>query len=70
MVIASYVMLHNNCNGVFVFRRYTCVIGDEFLELLKYSEIEPWFNVLALFIINVFFLLLAYINLRTLKKEK
>ena len=65
--MASYVFC---VYQAFHFRAFTCLDGTEYLERLGYLDFDVWYNILALFCFNVGFLVLAYINLRLLKKEK
>ena len=46
------------------------VVGDIYLDSLDYSKYSIWFNELAIFIGIVINLLIAYIQLRLIKKEK
>ncbi|XP_065905452.1 broad substrate specificity ATP-binding cassette transporter ABCG2-like [Dysidea avara] len=47
-----------------------CLDGSKYLDTLGYLEFDVWYNILALFCFNVGFLVLAYVSLRQLKKEK
>ena len=54
----------------FIFSGFSCLNGDEYLDNLGFSDYDVWYNLVALGAFNVFFLTLAYINLRIMKKEK
>lgn len=43
--------------------------GDDFLEEMGYVDYNVWFNHLGLLLHGIFYLILAYIFLRTLKKR-
>ncbi|XP_065906247.1 broad substrate specificity ATP-binding cassette transporter ABCG2-like [Dysidea avara] len=49
---------------------FECLVGSEYLDRLGYLDFDIWYNILALVCFNVGFLLLAYVNLRLLKKNK
>ena len=43
--------------------------GDDFLEEMSYLDYNVWFNHLGLVLHGIFYLILAYIFLKTLKKR-
>ena len=46
------------------------IIGNQYLDDQSYNENNLWINELALFLLTIGFLILAYIVLRLTKKEK
>ena len=54
----------------FHFSGFSCLNGDEYLDSLGFSDYDVWYNLVALGAFNVFFLTVAYRNLRVMKKEK
>ncbi|XP_065906213.1 broad substrate specificity ATP-binding cassette transporter ABCG2-like isoform X1 [Dysidea avara] len=49
---------------------FNCLVGRDYLDRLGYLDFDVWYNILALGCFNVGFMVLVYVNLRLLKKEK
>ena len=54
----------------FIFSGFSCLNGDEYLDELGFPDYDVWYNLVVLGALNLVFLVLAYISLRIMKKEK
>ena len=57
-------MVFSSCSA------FACLDGDGYLDDLGYSDFDVWYNIAALGGFNIFYLILAYVCLLLLKKDK
>ena len=57
-------MLFSSCSA------FACLDGDGYLDDLGFSDFDVWYNIAALGGFNIFYLILAYVCLLLLKKDK